>query len=130
VIPHVLMSDDEMAVLSIYLRSIKAGADQSKHVWDAMMQSVGSITGEQAAVETNVPITDILKKKHDLPIKTSLLRFTFDEMRNWTPEVRRDVLEKVNRKFQMIDSIANDPAQFRQQGRKYRITYVPVNYLP
>jgi serine/threonine-protein kinase PpkA len=130
IIPYVLMSDTELQVLDIYLRSIKAGADKSSDVWEAMMRSIEGTTGEKISVERDVPISKILEKKHDLPIKTSLLRFTFDEMRNWTPEVRTDILEKVNRKLHMLDSISNDPAQFRKQGKGYLITYVPVNYLP
>jgi len=128
--PHVLMSDTELQVLSLYLRGIKGGADKSSEVWKAMMRTIESTTGEKISVDKNVAISDILQKKHGLPIKTSLLRFTFDEMKDWTPEVRRDILEKVNRKLQLIDSISNDPSQFKSQGSNYLIAYIPVKYLP
>jgi len=129
ILPHVFMSDQELLVLSIYLRGI-SNATSSKDIWDTMIQSIERITGENTSIEKNMRVSDILQKKHGIPVKTKLLRFTIEEMREWSDTIRKEVIEQVKPKIGLIDSIANDPDMFLRPSNKFSYAYVPLNYLP
>jgi hypothetical protein len=120
---RVMMTRNEMSLLLIFLYGATTGLEASNQdVIDITIKTLEKQTGEKLQGDLGDAI-----KRHGLPVKKSgLLQFDLRDVLNWTETKRREQLELVDKKRNLLSDFFNKKPQEWENG----IAFVPIEYLP
>lgn len=130
---HVMMTDEELEYLLWFLDGLYVGARKKatamSKIMDVFIKDLEKVAGE-AFDEKEQTFADFLQKQKGIPVQSRLLRFTIQEMREWSDRKRSDTLEGVNKKAKVLRLFWGDQENWIKITEDYRFGYVPVGFLP
>ncbi len=130
--PKIMMSDGELELLSYMLDGLqvimKNKSNQSK-LKKVFIHDLESIAGEEFNEDEDT-FTDFMKKKHGIPIQTKLLRFTPQEISEWSEAKLKSILEDIGEKGKRLRAFHGDQANWNTVTNDFSYAFVPVSFFP
>jgi len=131
---HILLSISELETMIIYLKNVGRWTNRnptSQQLDFAKLKALEATLGETIQkISDKEVISEFLKKKVGLPIQTSLLKRTKEELRNMTEQEKKWMLDAVRKKREILEEYSNNQSQWTLLGNGYLISFIPIDLLP
>jgi hypothetical protein len=131
VIPYVLVSYEELNVLSILLRGIRTVVEGTgqKEFLKIVVPCIKQLSGDFTMSEQESP-QEVLQKRYGLPVHSNIMKMRQDDFVNLEEHEKRWVLDYVTQKLAVLDNFLDSQENWITLGQDYMVGFLPISYLP
>ena len=129
VVPHVFMTSDELQLMLHSFRRIKIFIKNAiDKITVSSTESITGLSGEKMG--KNETVKSFMEKALNLPVKTRLLDFTEQDLRNESERKLKDIVKSIDLKRKSLQEFYDDQNNWYRINDDFTIGFVPISLLP